>query len=99
MQVSTSFLIIIVGGIVSPFVVGSAIIATDLIIEYGAAGNYIAVGCRLFLGYCNSSAMQFTKSVHQRYWIILSRVQKFTGLVSRHALTGKPKNKLGSSLR
>ncbi|KAK9311609.1 hypothetical protein V1524DRAFT_479897 [Lipomyces starkeyi] len=42
--VSTSFLIIIVGGIVSPFVVGSAIIATDLIIEYGAAGNYIAVG-------------------------------------------------------
>ncbi|KAK9485748.1 hypothetical protein V1527DRAFT_466150 [Lipomyces starkeyi] len=34
----------IVGAIVSPLVVGSSIIATDLINEYGTAGNYIAGG-------------------------------------------------------
>ncbi|KAK9323347.1 hypothetical protein V1517DRAFT_320498 [Lipomyces orientalis] len=34
----------IVGGIVSPLVVGSSIIGTDLINEYGAAGNYVAGG-------------------------------------------------------
>ncbi|KAK9373056.1 uncharacterized protein V1513DRAFT_198810 [Lipomyces chichibuensis] len=34
----------IVGGIVSPLVVGSSIIGTDLINEYGKAGNYIAGG-------------------------------------------------------
>ncbi|KAK9239388.1 hypothetical protein V1525DRAFT_431021 [Lipomyces kononenkoae] len=34
----------IVGGIVSPFVVGSSIIATDLVDTYGATANYIAGG-------------------------------------------------------
>ncbi|KAK9367618.1 hypothetical protein V1509DRAFT_625732 [Lipomyces kononenkoae] len=34
----------IVGGIVSPFVFGSSIIATDLVVKYGAAANYIAGG-------------------------------------------------------